>query len=395
MMTTLTQRTPKQMSNWAYALSGFSAGYGVGLIPLLALPFLITGIMEGLHLNEAEAGLLMSAEFIFTMLSSLLISPMMGKIPRKTFAFIGTIIAIIGNIISANVIDVYTLFIIRSITGFGAGFALACGNACVASSKNPGRTASYMNLLFVMLMIIVMLSFSRALTAFGLSGLYYSIAIMMVLMMPFMIKMPQRSAYQVDATQLDVNGKSGTKLFSVVSMCMMATMFLFSVRDTMGWAFVGQVGLHVGYSDTELGTLFSAQTVLGLIGPTLAAIIGIRFGLSIPVFLGIAATGAVSLGYILGGNSIVIYTVSVMLIVTTYFYALAYLTQVAAMLDREGKIVAASSSFLTLGMAVGPAATGWLVLLGGYQLVGMTIFAFVILTGLFVIIPLKRVKQLI
>ncbi|MNE38299.1 Major Facilitator Superfamily protein [compost metagenome] len=100
-----------------------------------------------------------------------------------------------------------------------------------------------------------------------------------------------------------------------------------------------------------------------------------------------------SLGYVLGEMSKPMYTVAVMMIASTYFYALAYLTGLAASLDREGRIVAACGSFLTLGIAVGPATSGLLVSIGGYPLVASVIAGIVLLTLLMVLVPLARVRQ--
>ncbi|MEG1043040.1 MAG: MFS transporter, partial [Pseudomonas sp.] len=83
-----------------------------------------------------------------------------------------------------------------------------------------------------------------------------------------------------------------------------------------------------------------------------------------------------------------LYTVGVMTICVTYFYALSYLTGLAAALDREGRVVAAASSFLSLGLAVGPAISGGLISLGGFSLAAWGIAVTVLLTLLLVIIPL-------
>ena len=80
--------------NWGLVFSAFAAAYGVGLLPLLALPFLISAIMNDLKLDAAQAGFLMSAEFVFTMLASLVVAPAMGRAPRRTLALGGAVLVI-------------------------------------------------------------------------------------------------------------------------------------------------------------------------------------------------------------------------------------------------------------------------------------------------------------
>ena len=379
--------------SWSLVFSAAGSAYGVGLLGLWALPFLISAIIHDLDLNEAHAGILMSAEFIFTMLASLLVAPFMGRAPRRTLAIAGTVLAIIANLISASMTDLYALAAVRCIAGIGAGLALACGNACVASAKQPDRIAGHMNVLSVLLMIVVMLGYAKVMAAYGLPGLYYAMAGTMAVMLLAIPFMPQHAPKELIEPRLHSLKPAGNVLLSLPAICMMLVMFVFQARDTMGWAFVERIGTMVGYSGEEVGILLSFQSFVGLIGPLLAALIGKRFGLSTPVILAILLTGGTSLSYVLGEHSKMLYTVGVMTICITYFYALSYLTALAAALDREGRVVAAASSFLSLGLAVGPAISGGLISLGGLTLAAWGIAVTVLLTLLLVIVPLNSIRR--
>lgn len=376
--------------SWSLVFSAAASAYGVGLLGLWALPFLISAIIHDLNLNEAQAGILMSAEFIFTMLASLLVAPLMGRAPRRTLAIAGTLLAIVANVVSASMTELYSLAAVRCVAGVGAGLALACGNACVASAKQPDRIAGHMNVLSVVLMIVVMLGYAKVMAAYGLPGLYYAMAATMAVMLLAIPFMPQHAPKAEIHT---VSTGSGNVLLSLPAICMMLAMFVFQARDTMGWAFVERIGTMVGYSGEELGILLSVQSMVGLIGPLLAAVIGKRFGLSTPVILAILLTGGTSLSYVLGEHSKTLYTIGVMTICITYFYALSYLTGLAAALDREGRVVAAASSFLSLGLAVGPAISGGLISMGGFTLAAWGIAVTVLLTLLLVIVPLSKVRR--
>lgn len=377
--------------SWSLVFSAFAAAYGVGLLPLLALPFLISAFISDLGLNEAQAGYLMSAEFLFMMLSSLIVAPFMGRAPRRALALLGASVAILANFGSAMVTDVTTLAILRCVAGAGAGLGLACGNACVSSARDPDNIAGYMSVLFVALMIVLMMVFSRTLASSGLSGLYYSLATTQILMALFIFKLPRRAV--ASTTKSEATIRSNSKLLSGVGVSMMLAMLLFSMRDTMGWAFVEQVGIRVGYGGESLGLLFSLQAFVGLAGPLLVAVIGNRFGMSKPVIIGILISGTSTLFFVTGERSIVMYTTGVMMIAFCYFYTLAYLTSLAASLDSEGRVVAACGSFLTLGIAIGPGVSGLLIAQGGYELTGWAVAVTVVLTILAVIVPLRKAEE--
>lgn len=380
--------------SWSLVFSAAGSAYGVGLLGLWALPFLISAIIHDLQLNEAQAGLLMSAEFGFTMLASLLVAPFMGRAPRRTLAIVGTLLAIAANLVSANIDNLYGLAAVRCVAGVGAGLALACGNAAVASAKHPDRVAGHMNVLSVVLMIVVMLGYAKVMALYGLTGLYYAMAATMAVMLLAIPAMAQRGVVVPPAAvPASEQRGAGNVLLSLPAICMMLAMFVFQARDTMGWAFVERIGTMVGYSGDELGVLLSFQSVVGLIGPLIAAMVGKRFGMSTPVILAILLTGATSLSYVLGEHSKTLYTAGVMTICVTYFYALSYLTGLAAALDREGRVVAAAGSFLSLGLAVGPAISGGLISLGGFTLAAWGIGVTVILTLMLVAVPLASLRR--
>ncbi|KAF4559681.1 MFS transporter [Pseudomonas sp. CES] len=374
--------------SWGLVVSSFAAAYGVGLLALLALPYLISAIMNDLGLDAAQAGMLMSAEFVVTMVASLGVASVVGRAPRRTLALIGALLVVTANLISAQVGELHALVIVRCLAGFGAGICLSCGNASIAAARDPERAAGQMNVLFVALMAAVMIVYADVMGSYGLKGLYLAIAATNALMLGLIVLMPQRRGARDECETLQANNTSGRTLLSMPAIFMMAAMFLFSMRDTMGWAFVEQVGVRVGYSGDELGRLFALQSVLGLIGPVLASLVGRRFGIAMPVIFGIVSTGMVGMGYVLGEHSRLTYTVSVMLISTTYFYALAYLTGLAASLDRDGRIAAASGSFLTLGIAVGPTFSGLLAEHGGFPTVGWGIGLAMLATLIAVAVPL-------
>lgn len=379
------------LANCRIVVSSFAAAYGVGLIALLAMPYLISAVMIDLQLSASDAGLLMSAEFFATMIASLMVAAVVGRIRRRRMAFVGACIALGANLLSAQVDVVSLLVVSRCIAGVGAGICLACGNALLATASDPERAAGYANVLFVALMASVMILFARVGTDYGLPGLYLAIggidALMLLLISWTPPSVPARTAALIGGS------KKRNPLTSIPAICMMLGMFLFSMRDTMGWAFVEQVGQRVGYSSETIGNLLAIQSLLGLVGPVLASVIGRRYGLTLPVLIGVLSTGAVVLGYVLGEHSKFIYTVSVMLISATYFYALAYLTGLAATLDADGRIAAASGSFLTLGIAVGPTLTGHLAEQGGFTLVGWGIVFAVLTTLAALFVPLRVARN--
>jgi len=377
--------------DWRTLLAAFSSAYGIGLLAMLVLPFMIGSTMSGLKLDESEAGLLGTAEFIAVMAGSLALAPFMGKIPRRTAAIIGAILAIGGNFASMFLGSFESLLMVRPIVGLGCGLTLAVGNATVASAENSEKLAGQMSILCVTLAAIGMKVFAYVSKTWGYSGVYAALALFMLALAGFIRWLPGHIKAEPQATPEHPHAHKG--LLSKASLLMLAVMFIFALRDTMMWAFAERVGLATGYETDELGLLFSLQAVIGIIGPLVASVIGSRLGLRWPVLLGICLTGIVTFTILHSSNAKLPYTIGVLGIGGTYFFTLSYLTALAAELDIEGRVVAASGAFLVAGVATGPALSGFLIVRGGFALSSWVNLLMALLALVLVSVPLASIER--
>lgn len=377
--------------NWGLLFAAFSSAYAIGLLAMLVLPFMIGATMNGLKLDESKAGMLGTAEFVGVMVGSLAIAPFMGKIPRRTVALIGACLAIVGNVIAMFLSSFESLLILRPIVGLGCGLALAVGNATVASAENPEKLSGQMSMLFVALMVAAMELFAYVSEHWGYVGVYGALAVCMVAVVGFLFKLPQHADAEPHTSMEHPHAHRG--LFSKASIFMLVAMFAFALRDTMMWAFAERIGLAAGYKAAALGSLFSIQAVIGIVGPLVASVIGSRSGLKAPVLLGIVMTGIVTFTILQSSTAMIPYTLGVLGISGTYFYALSYLTALAAELDTQGRVVAASGGFLVAGVAAGPAVSGYLIVHGGYALSSWVNVGIVLVTLILVSVPLASLKK--
>ncbi len=378
--------------NWPLLMSAFSAAYGIGLLSLLSLPFLIGTAMASFSLNEAQAGLLGTVEFASVMVISLIVAPLMGKMDRRKLVYMGFLVVLCANVFSVFANGYYLLLILRVVAGLGAGTVMACGNATVSNAKDPERFAGHMSVLAVFLMIFIMFVFSRVSEAWGLAGIYTAMCVTIIFMGIFLHNMPRNAAQKDDTAESSESHQY--KALKITGLLMLGAFFAFSLRDTMAWAFVERIGSEAGFSGEQIGNLLSIQAMSGLIGPIIATIIGSRFGLKWPIIAGIFVSGLATYLVSASTDSKLLYIVGVMLMPGSYFYTLAYLTSLAAELDEQGRIVAASGSALMAGIAVGPAIGGKMIVSGGgYGVVGIAIIACAVLTLIFVLFPMASVQK--
>jgi len=372
-------------------LSSFAAISGVGLLSYAALPFLIGSTMVSLDLNEANVGLLYSLEFIVAALSSFIVAPKIGKIKRMDLALIGAFIVILGNLASALWCNYEYLLVIRPITGIGAGLALACGNATIANAEHPAKIAGMMNVLFAGMIVLLMLFMSFVSESWGIQGIYFGLTIVTISYLLLLKQMPQRSIIS-DLTKSS-SKKNSRSMFSVAGVTILVVFFMFTLRDSMAWGFAERIGNAVGYSSTEMGGLLSLQAFTGLLGPIIAAMISFKFGVRFPLLFGVIFAGLTTYAIFLSVETSYLFKTSVLVWTAGYFFAISYLIGYAATLDIEGRIVAASGSALVLGVATGPAFSGYLITYGGYSMGALATLALVVVMIIVTMVSLKWAQE--
>jgi len=346
--------------------SSFAAISGVGLLSYAALPFLIGSTMESLDLSEAKVGVLYSLEFLAAALSSLIVAPKTGTIKRRNIALIGAGIVVLGNLLSAWLCTYDFLILIRPLIGIGAGLALACGNATISNAKNPARIAGMMNVLFAVLLLLLMLFLPLLSVPWGVQGVFLGLSGVTLIFLVMLFQMPQ---YAINNDlELGSTKTNSNIIFSTAGIAIFIVFLLFTLRDSMAWAFAERIGVEVGYTTAEVGGILSLQAFTGLLGPIIATIIGFKYGVKWPLLIGLIFAGLTTYVIFLSVDAPFLFEGAVLCWTAGYFFAISYMTAYAATLDPDGRIVAATGSALVLGVAAGPALSGFLIVSGGYSL---------------------------
>jgi MFS family permease len=277
--------------------------------------------------------------------------------------------------------------VIRPFTGIGAGLALACGNATIANAKNPAKIAGMMNVLSTGSIILLMLFLSFVSESWGIQGIYFGLAALTFGYLVLLKQMPQRSISSDLAISSSKTNSKG--MFSIAGVAIFAVFFIFTLRDSMAWGFAERIGDAVGYTTAEMGRLLSLQAFIGLWGPLLAAMIGFKFGVRLPLLFGLVFAGLTTFAIFLSVDMPYLFEVAVLCWTAGYFFTMSYMTAYAATLDLDGRIVAASGSALVLGVALGPALSGYLITYGGYAMGAWVTLALVFVMIIAALVSLK------
>jgi MFS family permease len=140
------------------------------------------------------------------------------------------------------------------------------------------------------------------------------------------------------------------------------------------WSLEDIFGHRAGFSDHAIGVLLSVATLLLLLGAAASAWITARFGRFFPLSILIAAN-AVSILLISTTPAHWIFIAANALQSITNLSSVICQLGLAAHLDRTGRVVAASTSLVTLGNGLGPGLSATLNNAFGVPCVGLVVLA--------------------
>ncbi len=115
-----------------------AAQIGAISTPIIS-PLIIGGLIVGVGIGEIEAGGLITVELLMIGVTSLVLAPLMVRIPHHLLAITGALTMILAHTLSTQVTDMSGLYPWRILSGLGCGCLVATVNASIAQARSPVR----------------------------------------------------------------------------------------------------------------------------------------------------------------------------------------------------------------------------------------------------------------
>jgi predicted MFS family arabinose efflux permease len=366
-MTMLKDVTMKLGSDFKLFVGGAATAGSSGILSLITAPVLVSALIAGLKVEERTAGSLTSAELITVSLTSFLIAPKMGKLPRRKLALAGAIIAILGHSLSAMMPDIGLLVPVRIIAGIGGGLMVAAGNASIASAKDPDRIYSLI-VMFTGVTQLVMVSIGPlAVGQWSYSGGYLLETVFILLMLPLIVTLPQYGRSLVSGI-----GKRDEPypFITVAAVCLM--IMLYFSRDSSLWSFSQEISMRAGIAKESVGFILGMTGIVAILGAGTAAVLSTRWGRLKPLLFGLI-TNMILAYWISQTSNAWVFIIVEYVYHFVLFFTVPYMFGLAATLDAKGRAMAAAGGAMLFGASIGPGVGGFLISGGGYTALGMFI----------------------
>ena len=370
--------TQNKVNYYQFAIA-IGIGSLFGVISANAAPFQIGLLIDEMGFTQQSTGALVTIELIAVATTAIVVAPFMSKLSIGKVAIVGAAIAVTGQIATIFIVQYVSIVLIRIFTAFGLGLTYAAANAAGAKSDKPDKVFSYGITFSLILLAIFLVGLSRIIAIAGYQGLYISLAVLLLLVLPALRWLNVSSAGVPDESVQ-------TKLPWLKLGLLLIVVIFFNLGTGAAWTFMERVGVQLGLNQEQIGTLIGLSVFAGIAGAISVSWLNGRVGRTFPLVAGLSM-GGLSSYLIAAGPSVALFTIGAVTYWASYMFMYPYLIGLACRLDKSGRSSAAVAGTLMLSFAMGPLLASYIVSVYSFELLA-TFCLLNCIAAAFIVIPL-------
>ncbi len=362
-MTATTRRFPTTAPDGLIAavLLSFLATAGLFYVNIMAA--LVSGLVEGLHFSQRDAGFVASANVYGAALGALISIFFVKRIAWRpaAIALLAALIAV--DLLSTLVHQSGPLIGTRFFHGAIGGMLVGIGFSVIARTRVPDRVFGMLLVVQFGLGGLGVMLLPRLVPLFGTPVLFLALALFSAVtlaMVPFLDDYPRAPPHDAKA-----RGGAGIDWFPL-SLALAAT-FLFQAGNMALGAYIIELGRHFGLSIAFMSPTLGIAAWIGAVGSLLVVMFGTRYGRFVPLTIALALTVVGNAVFYWSGSA-TIYAAANVGTAITWAFVIPYLLGMCAAFDRTGQTAAMAGFCSKMGLATGPLVGGLILGADNYML---------------------------
>lgn len=342
-------------------------GHIAGMVDMVALPLWVGVLMQTHQYTPQMAGLAVTSFLLAVALTSMALSPMFTRLPRRVVATVGyglaagCFYAVAGVGAGADLVSKMLLLHLLAGAGVGAGLSMTYGG--MGRTPNPHRMFAIAHAVLGIFAVGFLGLMPKAIQGVGGHSLFLAFtAIMLVAALVVAVGYPPLEAKDAGPQP------SHAKIPRAAWLAIAAVIFL-TLNYGMTFSFIERVGVERGFAPSMVTGVLLALGLINLVPGPLAAFLERRLS---AVSVGMIATAIQALLALVVFNALdfVPYAVAAAFCVFPVMFGHIFLFGLIAKLDRSGRETASTPAMVMIGSSAGPFLGGTLVQFFGYTAVG-------------------------
>ena len=330
------------------------------------LPIILGGLATQRGFNEAQIGVLGSTFLAGQMLTNITGPLWVGRVNWKITVSFAMLIFAIAMLLSAHV-NFSLIAICYLIAGGTTGISLACMFCLISNMDNPVRAYSMAIIAQCVIAGILVIVFqSFLLPKYGLEGLSYLIATLILISIPFVRWVPMNLKAQLeDSNKSKIKENLKFKIsFSFWAFIGLIGIIIYYTGQTGIWAFVERIGNSRGFDPDFIGIVAAGSLILSGLGAWAADLTGNKLGNFKPLVIGILIF-IIAMVILSATNDKYLYFIAIIIYSAAWNYMTPFQLLAVKSADKSGTYASMIPAFQSIGAAVGPVSVGLLIVDGG------------------------------
>ncbi len=330
----------------AYVFLAFIAS--VGIFYVLALPAIVTALVDGLGFSDQQAGYVSSANAYGSMTGALIAVLLVRSCDWKKTVAAMFVVMIAMEIVTTKISSPGTMAAWRFVSGAVGGCSVGIGLAVLARLRHPDRAFGLLFLEQFGLGGFLILFRPLVIPYLGVTGIFVMLAILMLI---GLLAIPFLDDYEVEETT-DSN-RSKLPPFTLYTVLCLAGIFLFQTATNGTWTYIERIGTAMQFTDTAVSGAVAVATWAGIGGALVPITLGKHFGRTVPIVAGILTTIA-GVFAVYGSDALLGFTIGGATINFAWSFGLAYMFGITAHYDKTGQLTTLGGMASKFGLATGP-----------------------------------------
>lgn len=351
----------------------------IGPEVFIVQPGFVQGLVVHLGFTDSQAGYTASAEMFGIAATTILLTFVAHRVSWRRVFTASLALMFLTNALSAFVGGFEAFTVLRFVSGLGAGGLVSLSFAAIGLTDNPDRNFGYLIMWVLIYGALGLMLMPTAYALGGMDSVLWFFALFPLVGLPFVKYLPVTGenavAVEKDAVTLSL---------PLRSLALLAMLAYFLAQGVV-WAYLFLIGLSGGLGEQAVANGLTISQFAGIAGAFLAAMVGKRYGRSLPLTVGIAG-GALCLYFLVGQLGFLVFAVAVSIYNFAWNLTHPYLLAAMASFDRRGRVVVYAVAMQMVGLAVGPGLAASVIEEGVYVSVNV-LGAALFLVSLCLILP--------
>lgn len=240
-------------------------------------PMFLGALAQTYGLSGQQLGVIGGLEMLGTCIASLSAFYWFPKFSSRRVAFWALLMAMAGNLLTAELVEFEHLLAARFFTGlFGAGVLYALTLGLIGQMGSPDRVIAIAILLQVLSQAVGMGTVPMLMNTWELPGVTGAIALLFATGLLLLRVVPLQKVSVTPAANHQA-------VKSLLPLGLLISLILFSVGLGGLWAFMERIGTVAQFTQESIGGALAVAVLIGGAGALAAAFIGSRLGRTMPI----------------------------------------------------------------------------------------------------------------